>query len=203
MNLDRFIASHLSAPKDISGRIVSFFMSRRNRPIYKKTISILNISDGDNVLDIGCGNGYVLNIIAKHHKGNFAGIDKSESIIKAAKSRNRQFIKNGIMEFCCQDLSRMSFEDGFFDKVYTINTIYFWESLDDTFREINRVLKPNGIFINTVLSNETLDRFSFTKHGYKRFSEERLTGAGSAAGFQVKVNSIFRGFAYCYEFKKI
>jgi len=200
--LDKFIAKHLSEPKGISGRVVSFFMNRQNRRIYEKTVDILAVNDGESILDIGCGNGFVLNMIAQKHKGSFTGIDISESIIAAAKQRNRTYIENGIMQFECQNLSEMGFESGSFDKVYTINTVYFWENLESTMAEIKRVLKPGGVFINTVFSNETLDRFSFTKIGYKRFTREQLTKAGIDAGFYLEIVPILNGFANCYFYRK-
>jgi len=205
--LDKFIASHLSKPKGFFGRVVSFFMNRQNRRIYEKTINILDVKDGEHILDIGCGNGFVLNMIAQNKSQNknvkFTGIDISESIINAAKGRNREYISMGIMEFYVQDIGRMDFGDGSFDKVYTINTVYFWEDLDKTMVNISRVLKPKGTFFNTLLPNETLEKFSFTKNGYKKHAKEQLIRAGKEAGFDVEIIPIFNGFANCYVYRKL
>ena len=200
--LDKFIAKHLSKPKGNSGKVVSFFMNRQNHRIYEKTIDIIAVKDGESILDMGCGNGYVLNLIAEKHSGHFTGIDISDSIIAAANRRNKVYINNGIMKFYCQNLDNMGFSDGTFDKAYTINTVYFWKSLEVAMAEIKRVLRHNGVFYNTLFSNETLDRFSFTKNGYKKFSREQLTNAGKDAGFEVEVVPIFKGFANCYIYRK-
>jgi len=141
-------------------------------------------------------------MIAQKHNGFFAGIDVSESIILAAKQRNKEFVENGTMQFDCQNLSNMDFGDSAFDKVYTINTVYFWESLDTSMSEIKRVLKSNGVFYNTLFSNETLERFSFTKNGYNKFTQEQLRNAGMEAGFEVESIPLFNGLAYCYIYRK-
>jgi len=200
--LDKFIAKHLSEPNGISGRVVSFFMNRQNRRIYEKTVEIIAIKNGESILDLGCGNGYVLNMIAQKHKGYFTGIDVSESIIASAKKRNRDYVESGKMQFDCQNLNKMGFADCTFDKAYTINTVYFWESLEDAMSEIKRVLNSNGVFYNTLFSNNTLDRFSFTKNGYRKFSQEQLTKAGTNAGFDVEIVPMFNGLAYCYIYRK-
>ena len=85
----------------------------------------------------------------------------------------------------------------------TVNlTIYFWENLDNTMLEIQRVLKPNGIFINVLFSNETLSTFPHAKHGCKRFAVEELTNAGVSIGFDVKLVPIMNDMAYCILFHK-
>ncbi|MDR0885252.1 MAG: class I SAM-dependent methyltransferase [Clostridiales Family XIII bacterium] len=47
-------------------------------------------------------------------------------------------------------------------KVYTINTVYFWSSLDVGLTEIWRILQPDGVFGNTVYSKAMLDSFPVT-----------------------------------------
>jgi SAM-dependent methyltransferase len=139
----------------------------------------------------------VLNVLASRADCTLTGIDFSKSAIKAALSRNRRFVKNGRMNLICQDMILLPFPDCFFDKAYSINTVYFWKDLNDVMAEIRRVLKPNGLFINALYTNETLDNFSHTEFGYKRFSPDELTKAGQNAGFAVDIVSVFNGKAYC------
>lgn len=125
------------------------------------------------------------------------GIDPSASIIRDALGRCHKFVKSGRMTLLCQEVNEMSFTDSSFSKAYTINTVYFWENLYNTLRDIRRVLKPNGLFLNTFYSNETLSRFSHTKFGYQRFTVEECKEAGYDAGFVVNVIPILNGTAYC------
>ena len=202
MSLNSFISNQLASPKGIGGKVVGYFMNRQNRPLYVETMRLLSLTDLDNVLDIGCGSGYVLNMMAKRHGSVFTGLDFSESMIQAAVSRNRLYINSGKMKFSHGDFSAMTFADGSFSKVFTINTVYFWENPDSVMVGIKRVLKPGGLFINTFYSNETLDRFSHTRQGYKRFSEKQLTDFGTDAGFSVKSVPILNSAAFCYLYRK-
>jgi len=202
VNIDKYISKHLSAPKGIGGNVVSFFMNRQNRPMYNETIRLLLLSNEERILDIGCGNGYVLNMIAKKYNGTFTGIDLSKSIIESAMKRNRSFVKAGKMAFFAQDLSAMSFADESFSRVYAINTVYFWDNLGAVMKEVSRILKPGGILVNSLYSNDTLEQFTHTRIGYKRFSKQKLVEAGVKAGFSVQTVPILSGAAFSYIYKK-
>lgn len=199
MSLNSYIAKQFADPKGLGGSMVSLVMNRQNRPLYDETIRMLSLSHSDSVLDIGCGNGYVLNLLARQKNASFVGIDTSPSIIEAASHRNR---KNKKMSFSCQNIGATSFAAASFSKAYTINTVYFWSNLTETMREIQRILQPNGLFVNTLYTNETLARFSHTQFGYKQYDAQQLTNAGVEAGFAVKAISILQGAATCYLYQK-
>lgn len=199
MNVSNYIAQQFAAPKGQGGSLVSHAMNRQNRPLYDATIRLLCCSDCDNVLDIGCGNGYVLDLLARQYNAIFAGIDPSASIIKTAMRRNHKHKK---MSFHCQDASALSFPDELFSKAYTINTVYFWQNLNRSMLEIQRVLCPGGTFINTLYTNETLARFSHTQFGYRRYDPKELIQAGTNAGFAVKAVPLLHAAATCYIYQK-
>lgn len=202
MSLNTYIAKQFADPKGFGGSVISLIMNRQNRPLYDETLRLLAVSNSDSVLDIGCGNGFVLNLLARAHSATFAGIDPAAEIIENAKRRNRKYVKNNTMSFTCQDVSTMSFSAESFDKAYTINTVYFWSDLSESLLEIQRVLKPGGFFINTLYTNETLSRFSHTQFGYKRYDPNELVAAGKGAGFAVEAVPIIQGMAVCYIYAK-
>ncbi len=202
MRIKEYISKQFSSPKGLGGSLISVVMNHQNRPLYDATMHLLQLSDSDSVLDIGCGNGFVLNLLARRYDACFTGIDTSESAIKAASRRNLKYIERGNMNLSCQDVSLMSFSDESFSKAYTINTVYFWNDLNKTMAEIWRVLKVGGIFVNTLYTNETLSRFSHTGIGYKKYTSDQLTRAGENAGLSVKSVPIVDGAAYSVIYTK-
>ena len=126
--LNKYIAKQFGNPSGIGGKIIFSVMNRQNRPLYEDVLRLLAPADIDSVLDIGCGNGNVLNMLANRADCTLAGIDFSPSAIKNALSRNRRFVKSGRMNLVCQDMSQLPFPDCSFDKAYSINTVYFWKS---------------------------------------------------------------------------
>lgn len=202
MHPSSYIAKQFAAPKGLGGSVISLVMNRQNRPLYDETIRLLSLSDSDSVLDIGCGNGFVLSLLARRHSAEFAGIDPSDAILRAARLRNRKYTSNHTMRFACEDVLSLSFPDASFSKAYAINTVYFWQDLALPMQKIRQALKPSGIFINTLYTNDTLSRFSHTRFGYTRHDAQALIRAGEDVGFAVSAVPIMRGEAMCYVYQK-
>lgn len=95
------------------------------------------LKEGDCILDIGTGNGYVLREIQKKKVSNLSlyGIDNSIEMLKKA-----QKYSDNIKYMLC-DNYKINFDDSFFDMVVAKNVTRF------SANEIYRVLKPGGVFI--------------------------------------------------------
>ena len=101
---------------------------------------------GDKVLDLGCGNGRLLQIF-KEKDVEYFGIDNSEKLIKIAREKYPGY------NFQTADASSLPFSDNFFDKIYGIAVLHHIPSEDfriQLFKEAKRVLKPGGFLILTV-----------------------------------------------------
>lgn len=113
------------------------------------------IKDGDNVLDIGCGNGRFLEIL-KGKSFQYTGIDSSESFIKQAREAY-----GGLGTFVHGDALALPFSDNSFDAVVLFGVLHHIPSKryrKQFLAEARRVLKPEGVMILTVwnLWNERL-----------------------------------------------
>lgn len=102
-----------------------------------------NIKDKEKVLDIGCGEGRLLQIIKP--KINYTGVDFSEKLLEIAKKRyrgkNYEFITGDITkEDTWKNLER-------FDKIFCVAVIHHLESKKNqlyVLKQIKKHLKPNG-----------------------------------------------------------
>ncbi len=101
---------------------------------------------GDNILDLGCGNGRLWEVL-KDEEIKYVGVDISETLIKIAKQKYPE------QDFQVIDFFKLPFPDNYFDKVYCLavfhhipSRIYRLKFL----KEIKRVLKKDGILILTV-----------------------------------------------------
>lgn len=93
----------------------------------------LTISSNDHVLDIGCDDGYMQRQVAQRAK-EVVGIDINTDALVSVDG-----IKMLVM-----DATKMSFESSSFDKVYSSHTIEHIKDLESVFKEVDRVLKPEG-----------------------------------------------------------
>ena len=119
------------------------------RPFFWRELEHLNkfIKNGDNVLDIGCGNGRLLNLF-ENKDIDYTGIDSSKELIEIAKksyASERNFIHGNALS--------LPFPDKTFDTIFSIAVLHHIPS--QKFRtcfvtEANRVLKPKGILVLTV-----------------------------------------------------
>jgi ubiquinone/menaquinone biosynthesis C-methylase UbiE len=199
----RYIGSQFHKPTGFIGKFVTFVMNRQNDKQYRGTEAALGLQDTDTVLDIGFGNGYLLHRLAKCHGCRFYGIDISEDMLRAASKRCRRFMSEGRMSLTLGDVLQTELPDNFFDKVYTVNTVYFWGDLAAGLAEIRRVLKSGGTFINAVYTREYLDTLPIANQGYSKHSIEHLLIAGELEGFTVTTQAIEEGKAYCLIYQKL
>jgi len=134
-----------SPPDTLAGRIAGFLMALLNGPQNRMTVELLEVRPEDRVLEIGFGPGTCLRLLAKRARAGFvAGVELSDAMMRAAARRNRAAIRRGQMELRRGSVSALPYEDGRFDKVCTVNTIYFWPDPERDAAEILRVLRPGG-----------------------------------------------------------
>lgn len=193
MSINEHIAKQFANPCGIGGRIVMAVMNRQNARMYEATERLLRPRNDDTILDIGCGNGIMLERIAHACDCRLIGTDISEDALEIAK---RQLAGTNVELLRCP-VDDMPLEDATVDKALTINTIYFWEDLASGFEEIARVLKPEGIFIGTHYTNQALESYPHTQFGYRIRTEQEVVSAAENAGFVVQIKSIMDGRAYC------
>ncbi|HVB23992.1 MAG TPA: class I SAM-dependent methyltransferase [Ktedonobacteraceae bacterium] len=156
MNLiNRIKASILAGqhghPRGIVGRILGEQMVRQHMAETTWTISLLNLQPEDQILEAGFGAGRAIELAAAQTaNGHVWGIDLSQAMVRAASRRNAQAIKAGQVILRRGDLTTLPFPDSQFDKVFSIQTLYFWPDPPRALAEVFRVLKPGGMLVVTL-----------------------------------------------------
>lgn len=198
-----YIGSQFGNPRGIIGKICCVLMNVINRAMYRKTVTAMDICPGDKVLDIGYGNGYLLQQIDKKCEAELYGIDISDDMRLQATKRNKRAEQAGRLSLRVGDCCDLPYEDNMFDGVTSINTIYFWADTVRGLSEIYRVLKPGKSFYNVVYTKEWLDKLSYTKKGFKKYDPAQLMELGRAAGFeQMKIEDIVKGKSFVVIYTK-
>ncbi len=117
-------------------------MEREHRPIVEPTLELMNLQPSDNVLDVGCGAGWLSRVIARHvPEGRVVGMDISDEMVRRARRANLEL---GNTVFVVGGVDEIPWEGSFFDKVISVESAYYWPDPAKGLREIFRVLREGG-----------------------------------------------------------
>jgi cyclopropane fatty-acyl-phospholipid synthase-like methyltransferase len=145
MSKPEFIARQGRRPTGLLGRLVARIMAKETRPENERTLGFLNLTEQDQVFEIGFGHGETLNRIARQvPKGRMGGIDFSQVMVSHARRRNRKWIDQGRMDLRLGDSAEIPDDVGHFTKVFSVHTIYFWQRPADHLSQAFRILHPRG-----------------------------------------------------------
>lgn len=132
-------------PHGFVGRIVGIIMLITNRRTNRFVVEMLDVQPRDHVLEIGFGPGAGIALLAaRANLGFVAGVDPSSTMLAQASARNRALLRSGRAELKTGGVSAIPYREESFDKVCSVNNIYFWPSRADDLREIGRIMKPGG-----------------------------------------------------------
>ena len=109
----------------------------------KRLIKKLDLKEGQNVLDIGCGTGWAVLHIADIIKedGKAYGIDLSSKMIEIAKMKSFNY-KN--VYFYKTPARSLPFENNYFDLIISTNAFHHFSEPVGVLEEVFRVLVPHG-----------------------------------------------------------
>ena len=159
------------------------FMNLCHAPLTNWGLNLVDIQDGWTMLDIGCGGGATLQRLLKRSRGaTVYGIDISEESVAKAKKVNAEVLDKQV--FITQgSAEELPYEDGKFDLVTAVETVYFWPNLPHCLQEVLRVLKSGGRFAIMVEVVDSDSKWTSVVEGMTAYSPEELKKLLDYAGF--------------------
>jgi ubiquinone/menaquinone biosynthesis C-methylase UbiE len=182
----RSIAAQLRQPHGEFALKVAEMMNTGNRHMNLNAIEAVHPVAGDHILEIGMGNGYfVKDILSIDPSIRYTGCDFSEAMVQESRKLNDAFVQSGRARFVSGNAEQLPFEAGTFNKVFSVNTVYFWENQKAVLAEIHRVLKPGGILSLAIRPKKLMQHYPFVQFGFNLFSKEDLVTLLSENHFRV------------------
>lgn len=135
--------SNFRKPRGLVGGLLCGLMNLGHGPMIREVLSTLDIQPQEVALDIGCGGGLALALMAEKCAKVY-GLDYSEASVAKARRKNKAAIGAGKVEVSQADVAEMAFPTETFDLVTAFETIYFWSDPPESFRRIHQSLKPGG-----------------------------------------------------------
>jgi SAM-dependent methyltransferase len=180
-----FIAEQARHAHGPLGRLIAFIMARETWSQNQRAIAALNVVNGDNVLDIGCGHGRSLPVLSDlTPDGLVVGVDPSALMVEIAAARTRDLIKACRADIAHAPVEDLPFVAASFDKALCVHVLYFWPDLNEALGELARVLKPGGRLALLFRTNGCAATASFPTEIYRFPSCEEVSMALTDAGFR-------------------
>lgn len=116
------------------------------REATKELAAQMELSPGLHLLDVGSGIGGPARYFAAEHGCKVTGVDLTEEFVQVSRSLARRTRLDHAVEFVHGSAVSLPFEAATFDRAYTIHVGMNIADKAGLFREVRRVLKPEGLF---------------------------------------------------------
>lgn len=180
------IASQLKHPTGEKGIEMGNMMNETNINMTRHSVQNLHIASGDTILELGHGNaGHVAFIFEQAENIKYYGLEMSELMFQEARRTNRNYFSQKQAFFSIYDGNTIPFEDNLFNKVFTVNTIYFWQEPEKLLSEIYRVLQPKGILCITFAEESFMKQLPFTQFEFELYSTEKAEKLMEKTSFKI------------------
>jgi ubiquinone/menaquinone biosynthesis C-methylase UbiE len=181
----RVLSRQARKPAGLIGRyVMTKIFNNVNAGLNTFVKESLDLQNEDKVLEIGFGPGKLINEMASITvKGVVEGIDYSQAMLKQASKVNRQYIATGKVKLHQGDCSSLPFDNESFDKLCSINTLYFWKEPKKYFREMFRVLKPGGSIAIGFRDDKQMSKLNLSKDIFTTYSQNEVISLLRNSGF--------------------
>jgi len=165
-------------------------MEKEHENNVSKFLQTISFDKPFTFLDVGCGNGWVVRKIAKENDCKKSiGIDISKKMITQSKKKQN----NHKERFFHTDIESWNYK-GKFDFIFSMESLYYVDSIEVALKKIYKLLKSNGQFFcgtDFYSDNKTTARWAdvmkiqmhlHSKKEWKKFFQN--------AGFKVKIKHI-------------
>ena len=193
-------------------------MEQDHLPIALPMLEKMRLAPADNILDVGCGAGWLSRRLAKFvPQGRVVGMDVSDEMVRRAR---RASMDHSNLLFVVGGVEQIPWEANFFSHGVSVESAYYWPDPAAGLKEIFRILREGGsawILINYYRDNPhshqwgellavsthllSADEWAalFREAGFERVAHERIIDSSPAP--EVYTGRWFRNAAQLRAFK--
>jgi len=129
-------------------------MEEDHLPITLPVLDLMHIAASDNILDIGCGAGWLSRMLSdRAPEGRVIGMDISDEMVRRAR---RTAAELGNAMFVVGSAEEIPWDSNFFTRAISVESAYYWPNPAAAMKEVFRVTREGGsawILINYYRDN--------------------------------------------------
>ncbi|WP_368004445.1 class I SAM-dependent methyltransferase [Bacillus sp. FSL K6-3154] len=142
------ISKTFSRPKGWLGSIAGLIMANENKALNQWAIRHLDLTDGENILEIGYGPGYSIKHMLKHYQDlHIDGLDASSTMQEQAQSRVSKRAKDKQVRLYVGKIEKTRLPGEQYDKVLSANNFTIWDAPKTGLLNLYHTLKPGGTLV--------------------------------------------------------
>jgi ubiquinone/menaquinone biosynthesis C-methylase UbiE len=181
----RVLSLQARKPSGLIGRfLMSSIFKTGNKDINSFALETLALQPFHHVLEIGFGPGNLINNMASiTTQGHVEGIDFSDVMLSEAAKHNKKHIASNRVSLQKGDCKKLNFANESFDRVCSVNTIYFWNPPSTYLTEIFRVTKKGGQLVLGIRDKEQMSTLPLDKNIFSTYTLDEIAELLSSIGF--------------------
>ncbi len=189
---DREIAAQHSNPEGEQGIALASDMNKANALVTACTIDCLIPEAGQNIVEIGPGNGMLSFSLTYtlESDGHYQAVERSTDMAQQVRDNLAEYAECQ-MTVHNEDCFDAPIEDGSVDGIFGVNIIYFIEDITELFRLFDRWLKPGGRVALGMRTSDMMKAQSFTQHGFKLREKAEIEEAMTTVGWRLAGSEYF------------
>ncbi|MEM6844928.1 MAG: class I SAM-dependent methyltransferase [Bacteroidota bacterium] len=178
----RELEKQLSHPNGEIGIEVGKTMNETNIGMTLNSIGFLELKKHNSVLELGHGNcGHLGKLLESAQGIKYFGLEISETMLSEAKKLNA----DKEAEFKLYDGETIPYEDSTFDRIFSVNCIYFWSNPEKLMREIRRTLKSNGFCVLAYVNKDFAKNLPFVRDKFTLYDQADITNLAKKSDLEI------------------
>ncbi len=209
MSVSAFMARQYANPTGVFGRLITpILLNRANIKSNQVVFDLMDVAEGDIVLEVGFGGGGLLFKIAEEGKCSAVyGLERSKELLCRSEKIAQKLKRTGIVHLLEGEVDELPFDENMFSHVCSVNTVYFWPDLERSFSELFRVMHTGGNLLLGFGDASVLRSRGYGERGFILYTSSQIKRSLTQAGFtpekEVCLERGKRGCFYVLRYKKI